>query len=78
MLGVLPPIYRRGAPGFFVSEAVTASIHSQFIEYRGRHYAGYADLAPDGRTWTYSDIDRLEAAANASTPTLSWFPPDGA
>ena len=78
MLGVLPPIYRRGQPGFFVSEAATQSIHAQFIEYNGRHYGGYADISPGGRCWSHADIDAFEAVADETTPTIGWYPPDSA
>ena len=74
MLGVLPPVYRRGHPGFFISEAATQSVHAQFIAYNGRYYGGYADISSGGRCWTHADIDALEASAEANTPTLSWYP----
>lgn len=75
MLGVLPPQYIRGAAGFFLSEAVTQSIHAQFIAYGERTYGGYADLARDSRKiWTIADIIELECRIDESTSTLDWFP----
>lgn len=78
MLGVLPPVFRRGQAGFFVSEAATQSIHAQFIAYNGRHYGGYADISPGGRCWSHADIDVLETMADETTLTLAWYPPDAA
>ena len=75
MLGVLPPQYMSGVAGFFLSEAVTERIHAQFIEYNGRTYGGYADLARETRRiWTIADIVALESQAGDRTPTLDWFP----
>lgn len=74
MLGCLPPFHMSGAPGFFVSEAVTQGVHAQFIEHRGAFYGGYADLTRDSRkVWTVSDILALEADP-ASAPPLKWYP----
>lgn len=70
MLGVLPPVYLSNCPGFFMSEAVTGSIHTQFLERNGRYYAGNADLSPGGKKWTYADCDRLAP--------LNWFPKEAA
>ena len=78
MLGVLPPIYRRGQPGFFVSEAATQAVHAQFIEYNGRHYGSYANISPGGRCWSHADIDVLETMADDTKLTLAWYPPDAA
>ena len=77
MLNALPPQYLKGADGFFLSEAATQRIHAQFIEYGGRAYAGYADLARESRKlWTVADILALEAGADEQTATLDWFPAD--
>lgn len=72
MLNVMPPSYKRGCPGFFICEAVTDSVHTQFIEHRGRYYAGNADISPGGKTWTIEDIDYLVPADGA--PLLNRFP----
>ena len=77
MLGVLPPQSVWGTAGFFLSEAATQSVHAQFIEFNGRTYGGYADLARESRkTWTIADIVALEAGADEHTVTLDWFPAD--
>lgn len=72
MLGVLPPIYSRFSPGWFVSEAVVQRVYTQFIEHNGRYYAGYANLGADPKCWTIADIEALEATGNATE--VDWFP----
>jgi|AutmiccBRH37_all_1029493.scaffolds.fasta_scaffold31018_1 hypothetical protein len=74
MLNVLPPVHRRGCPGFFVSEALTLNVHAQFISHNGRYYGGNADLSTGGRTWSIDDVDALEASLDPATPPLSWYP----
>jgi hypothetical protein len=74
MLNVLPPIHKRGCAGFFVSEALTLNVYTQFIAHAGRHYGGHADLSPGGKTWALADIEALEASRDPATPPLSWYP----
>lgn len=76
MLNCLPPLHRAGCPGFFVSEAETDSVHAQFFEHNGRYYGGFADIAPDGRTWTYADAAAIAADPRRPTP-LTWYPKEG-
>ncbi|QEH80970.1 hypothetical protein EIK56_23845 [Sphingomonas sp. C8-2] len=72
MLGILPPIYSRFNPGWFVGEAVVERVYTQFIEHNGRFYAGYANLGPGGRRWQIADIESLEATGRATE--VDWFP----
>lgn len=74
MHDVLPPLHIRGCAGFFVSEAVTETVYSQLIEWNGRFFAGYADIAADGRVWTIADVQRIISDPSKSEP-IEWFPP---
>lgn len=76
MLGVLPPAYIRGAAGFFVSEAVTADIHAQFVHCDGRFYGGYVALR-DPETWISSARIAAYDVDNPNAVELAWYP-DGA
>lgn len=76
MLGVLPPVHIRGAAGFFVSEAVTADIHAQFVHRDGRFYGSYVALR-DPATWITSARIAAYDAANPNAVELAWYP-DGA
>lgn len=73
MLNVLPPRYMRGSPGWFVCEAEVASVHAQFIEWKGHYYGGNADLRPSGKRWSIEDIIALEASNDTREP-LTCFP----
>jgi len=70
----LPPIYLKNGPGFVVSEAVINRIHAQFFEWRGRFYAGYANLGSPRKVWTYEDAEALECRPESEKPTLDWYP----
>jgi len=75
MLGILPPIYSRFSPGWFVSEPVVQRVYTQFIEHKGRFYAGYANLSmTDRKCWTIADIEALEASGNVTE--VDWFTED--
>ncbi|PNU05462.1 hypothetical protein A8V01_16625 [Novosphingobium guangzhouense] len=75
MLGILPPIYSRFSPGWFVSEPVVQRVYMQFIEHKGRFYAGYANLSmTDRKCWTIADIEALEASGNITE--VDWFSED--
>jgi hypothetical protein len=70
MLNCLPPMYRSGSIGFFLSERETGSITAQFVISGGHYYGGYVDLL-DRSTWiTAEKIDDLDRDAEP----LSWFP----
>jgi len=73
MLGVLPPVHCRGAPGFFVGEAVTDDVHAQFVACRGRFYGAYVALR-DPATWiTHAAIAAFDAR-HPDPPVLDWYP----
>ncbi|MBA3054670.1 MAG: hypothetical protein FP826_07010 [Sphingomonadales bacterium] len=76
MLGVLPPVHIRGAAGFFVSEAVTADIHAQFVHRDGRFYGSYVALR-DPATWITSARIAAYDVDNPNAVELAWYP-DGA
>jgi hypothetical protein len=73
MLGVLPPVHIRGAVGFFVSEAVTADIHAQFVHRDGRFYGGYVALR-DPETWITSARIAAYDVDNPHAVELAWYP----
>ena len=65
-LGCLPPIYRRGAMGFFICEFLFGSITEQCVEYQNGFYSAHVDVAcPE--TWiTPEKIHALNASAKAA------------
>jgi hypothetical protein len=73
MLGVLPPVHRRGAAGFFVSEAVTDDVHAQFVACNGRFYGAYVALR-DPATWISHAAIAAFDAAHPEPPVLDWYP----
>ena len=76
MLGVLPPAHIAGVPGFFVSEALTADVHAQFVHYNGRFYGGYVALG-DPATWiTHARIAMFDAEPPDAVE-LAWYPGEG-
>lgn len=76
MLGVLPPVHIRGAAGFFVSEALTADIHAQFVHRDSRFYGSYVALR-DPETWITSARIAAFDVDNPDAVELAWYP-DGA
>lgn len=69
MLNVLPPVYRQGAPGFFMCEYTSGTITNQFVACDGKFYAAAVDMA-ERATW----IDRAKIEAlPADAPRLEWF-----
>ncbi len=77
MLEVLPPAYRKGAPGFFIIEAATDDVHAQFVAYRGKFYGGYVELSKPETYITREAIEAFETA-NPEAPILTWYPEDRA
>ncbi len=80
MLHCLPPVHRRGIPGFFVSEAQTESVHAQFVKHQGQHYGAFVDVTldptdPEGPI-TIAKIDAWRANPDNADgrPALTWFP----
>ena len=49
-LGVLPPLYRSDAIGFFMSEFTAGYITNQYAQYDGRYYVAAVDMMDRG-TW---------------------------
>ena len=73
MLGVLPPAYIAGVPGFFVTEAVSDDIHAQFVAAGGRFYGGYVGLRDRAGLITHARIAEFEAA-HPDAMELAWYP----
>lgn len=63
MLCVLPPIYRKGALGFFMCEFTAGSVTNQYVQHDGRFYVAAVDMV-DRSTW----ITPEKIAALHSTP----------
>ncbi len=73
MLGVLPPAHIAGVPGFFVTEAVSEDIHSQFVHAGGRFYGGYVGLKDRTGLITHARIAAFDAA-HPDAVELAWYP----
>jgi hypothetical protein len=53
-LCVLPPIYREGVPGFFMSEFTSGSITHQYAYQNGRYFIAAVDMR-NRDTWIMAD-----------------------
>ncbi len=72
-LNCLPPVYRRGTPGFFISEAYTERVHAQFAEYRGNFYGAYVDIDDPQSVIDQRKLEAFHALHQDDEP-LSWYP----
>lgn len=50
MLEVLPPIYKQGALGFFMSEFTSGTVTNQYVRHNGKFYCAAVDMA-NRATW---------------------------
>ena len=73
MLGVLPPAHIAGVPGFFVTEAVSEDIHSQFVHAGGRFYGACVALRSPASWITHAAIAAFDLG-HPYPPVLDWYP----